>query len=93
MLLLQYTIFLGNCYFGASKLTYCNIIPMFCVELLLHTNRYALLQHDSHTATSVETLCVRDEPELTQPLLEFPEQINKNTSWKIVDVYVHQSLV
>ena len=50
-------------------------------------------EHDSHTATSVETLCVRDEPELTQPLLEFPEQINKNTSWKIVDVYVHQSLV
>ena len=39
MLLLQYTIFLGNCYFGASKLTYCNIMPMFCVELLLSYSR------------------------------------------------------
>ena len=39
MLLLQYKIFLGNCYFGASKLTYCNIMPMFCVELLLSYSR------------------------------------------------------
>ena len=59
-----------------------------------HSHRcHSPRKHDRHTATFVETLCVRDDPSLTQSLLEFPEHINKNTSWEIVDVYVHQSLV
>ena len=59
-----------------------------------HSHRcHSPRKHDRHTATFVETLCVLDDPSLTQSLLEFPEHINKNTSWEIVDVYVHQSLV